>query len=300
MKKPQLMIIGAGPAGLSAAVYGCRYGMEVTVFESLSPGGQMNSTPQVDNYPGIMEIDGYSLSEAMRKQAVALGTIIKNEEVTELLLEERQIKTKEALYNPNAIIIATGAKRKKLMVKGEEEFTGKGVSYCATCDAAFYKGKVVAIVGGGNTALEDALFLSRVCSKVYLVHRREEFRGMNSLENAVRNAENVELHLSSEVKEIVGDKKVSSIILKPKKKEEISIEVAGVFIAVGTEPENALYSEKLPSDKSGYIIAGEDCQTMLPGVFVAGDCRKKPLRQIVTAASDGAVAAFSAAIHCSV
>lgn len=308
MNKPKLMIIGAGPAGLSAAIYGCRYGMEVTVFEAFAPGGQLNTTPQIDNYPGIMEIDGFSLSDAMKKQAVSLGATIASKQVTELLLSERIVKTKETEYKADAVVIATGAKRRKLSVPGEDELFGKGVSYCATCDGAFYKNKDVAIVGGGNTALEDALFLAGICSTVYLIHRRDEFRGMKSLESAVRANEKIKLCLSSTVNEIKGDKKVSSIVISDSNNTDginsdsktTELSVNGVFVAIGTEPESELFINQIPLDKSGYIIASEDCQTMLPGVFAAGDCRKKPLRQIVTAAADGANAAFHAALHCNI
>lgn len=297
--KPEIIIIGAGPAGLTAALYACRYGLAVTIFEALAEGGQLTSTPEVDNYPGVPHIDGFTLAESMKKQAVEAGAVIRHEAVTAIELEGKKVITASGEYQASTLLLANGAKRRKLECEGEEKFTGKGVSYCATCDGAFFRGKDVAIVGGGNTALEDALFLSRLCKTVYLIHRRDSFRGMDSLSKAVLSAPNILFCKNSRISEIRGDTRVNEILLVSEGEEDRGISVSAIFVAIGTIPDTELLRGQLPLDTSGYVIAGEDCKTMLPGVFVAGDCRKKPLRQIVTATADGAVAAFEAANYCS-
>ncbi len=296
----KIIVVGAGPAGITSAIYARRYGVDVTVFEKLYEGGQVTTTPEVENYPAVPKVDGFTLANLMKTQAVELGTEFINEEVTGLALKG-QVKTVsvgDKTYECDAVILATGASRRKLDVKGEAKFTGRGVSYCATCDGSFFKDKVTAVVGGGNTSLEDAIFLAGVCSKVYIIHRRDEFRAMPYLTNIVEKTENIEILYDAIVEEICGDKKVDTIKVKSVKTNEITdVAIDGVFVAVGTLPDNSLYKDYLNLDEFGYVDAGEDCKTNIEGVYIAGDCRKKPLRQIVTATSDGAVASFEATTY---
>ena len=293
-----ILIIGAGPAGLTAAIYASRYGLNVAVFEKMSYGGQVSQTPEVDNYPGIKSISGFEFSQNIYDQALSTGAEIVMTEIESFDITGRvkKITTTQGEYSGGAVIIANGARRRHLNCPGEEEFAGRGVSYCATCDGNFFKNQDVAIAGGGNTALEDALFLSNLCSKVYLIHRRNEFRGMKSLSDAVRARSNIELILDSTVESINGDSKVSSVTVKNTVSQSLNeLNVSAIFVAVGTEPENKFFKEILKLDKRGYIDASEDCATTVPGVFAAGDTRAKPLRQIVTATADGATSAFMAA-----
>lgn len=301
--KSDIMILGAGPAGLTAAIYARRYGYTVRIFEGMMAGGQMATTPEVENYPGIARIDGFSLSMAMKEQAELLGAQIVPEQVTQMsLLNDEKVFTvaSGSEYYSDAVIIANGAVRRKLGCDGEERLSGMGVSYCATCDGAFFKGKRVAIVGGGNTALEDALFLANGCEKVYLIHRRDEFRGIKQLSDAVRVNSKIEILYNSKILSINGNNKVESITtqtLDAEKKPAVNdIELSAVFVAVGTIPNNQIaQAAGLSLDENGYFNVKEDCVTEIDGVFAAGDCRNKPLRQIVTATADGAAAAFSAA-----
>lgn len=296
----KIIIVGAGPAGITAAIYARRYGVDVIVFEKLYEGGQVCTTPEVENYPAVPKIDGYSLATLMKNQALELGTTFINEEVTGLALKGRvkTVTTSANSYECDAVILATGASRRKLDAKGEAKFTGRGVSYCATCDGSFFKGKVTAVAGGGNTALEDAIFLAGVCEKVYIIHRRDEFRAMPYLTNIVKKTKNIELLYDSVVDEICGEKKVDTLKIKSTKTEEITeISVDGIFVAVGTLPENELFKDYLNLDEFGYVDATENCKTNIEGVYIAGDCRQKPLRQIVTATCDGAVSAFEATTY---
>ena len=294
-----IIIIGGGPAGLSAALYAKRYGMSLMVLESAMYGGQVANTPEVENYPGIMSIGGADFAFQLYEQIANLGVEIKLEGVdsADLSGPVKVIKTSKDTYEAKTVIIANGAKRRKLMCVGERELTGKGVSYCATCDGAFFKGKDVAIVGGGNTALEDAMFLANNCKTVHLIHRRDAFRGNQILVDALLRRENIIIHYDSVVDEIYGHDKVHGIIinnLKNSALERVDIPVSGVFVAIGLEPDNKLFADQITLDKAGYIIAGEDCITNIKGVYAAGDTRTKGLRQIITAAADGAVAAFEA------
>ena len=291
-----LMILGAGTAGLSAAIYAVRAGLSVRLLENSVYGGQILNSPDVDNYPGIPSISGFDFVQNLHDHAAGLG--VKPESVTvsrvELTGDIKRVHTPREVLEARAIILATGASHRKLGCAGETEFQGRGVSYCATCDGAFFRGKDVAIVGGGNTALEDALFLANSCKTVFLVHRREGFRAHQSVIDAVRARENIRLLLSATVETIIGDKQVTGIVLRSTKDESLSEQtVSGVFVAVGLDPNTSLFKGQLDLD-GGYICAGEDCRTSLPGVFAAGDVRTKPLRQLVTAASDGAVAAVEA------
>lgn len=298
MDKKDMLIIGAGPAGLTAALYCRRYGLSCAVIEKLVEGGQLATTPIVENYPGVADISGFELAQSMKKQAEKAGAEFINSEVISVDFSgnEKKLTLKSGELIGTTVIIATGAKRRKLGCKGEDSFAGRGVSYCATCDGAFFRGKTVLVVGGGNTALEDALFLSGLCEKVYLVHRRDEMRGMKALVSAVTANEKIEVLYSTQLVEISGEMRVSSVTIESAENRR-TLAVDGVFIAIGTQPDNDAFKEAINLDESGYIIAAEDCKTNVDGVYAAGDSRKKPLRQIVTATADGATAAFEAASY---
>lgn len=286
-----LIILGAGTAGLSAAIYAVRAGLSLRLLETSLPGGQILNSPDVDNYPGIPSISGFDFVQNLTAHAAGLGVEPEFTAVSraDLAGNVKRIRTGREILESRAVILATGASHRSLGCPGEAEFRGKGVSYCATCDGAFFRGKDVAVVGGGNTALEDALFLANLCRRVYLIHRREEFRAQQAAVNAVRSRENIQLVLGEQVERISGDRLVSAVTLKSGRE----LPVSGVFIAVGLAPNTALFEGQLDLD-NGYIRAGEDCHTSLPGVFAAGDVRTKPLRQLITAAADGAVAAVEA------
>ena len=286
-----LIIIGAGPAGLTSAIYACRAGLSVKVFEELTPGGQAAVTPEIENYPGMKKVSGSDFAISLFEQATELGAEIEFERVVKIENAEggKKVITDGGEYFSKTVIIANGAKRRKLEIPGEDEFSGRGVSYCATCDGAFFKDKTVAVIGGGNTALEDALYLANLCEKVYLVHRRDEFRAVKNLVERVKNNEKIEILYSQSPTEIKGDNKVSSVALQ----NGVELVVDGVFVAIGLKPDNERF-ENIVELENGYIKAGEDCRTTCDGIFAAGDTRTKSLRQIVTATSDGAIAATCA------
>lgn len=292
-----LIIIGAGPAGLSAAVYAARAELDFIVIEgSMMQGGQVLTTYDVDNYLGLPGIGGFDMGMKFAEHAKKLGVTFVTENVISMEIQRnvKSVKTDKNTYESKTIIIATGAVHKKAGIPGEAEFTGKGVSYCATCDGAFFKNKVTAVVGGGDVAVEDALYLSRMCGKVYLIHRRDEFRAAKSLVKKARETDNIEFVLDSVVEKIDGENKVRSINIRSKKGATIkTIEVDGVFFAVGMQPVTAFVDKNIEMNEAGYIIAGEDCATNIPGVYAAGDIRTKQLRQIITAAADGANAVTS-------
>nr|UWI48662.1 thioredoxin-disulfide reductase [Clostridioides difficile] len=298
-----IIVIGAGPAGLTSAIYAMRAGLSVTVFEKSIYGGQVASTSEVENYPAVQKISGIEFSTNIYNQAVSQGVDIQFDEVEEIHLEGKVkiVKTASGEHKAKAVILANGVERRKLGCIGEKEFTGRGVSYCATCDGAFFKNKEVAIVGGGNTALEDALFLANNCTKVYLIHRRDDFRGEEVLEKSVKARKNIEILYSHGVEKIEGEKTVSRIEVKDLKTEEKrTIDVSGIFIAIGLKPNNKMFENVLDLDEGGYIVSDESCTTSVEGVYVAGDSRTKFLRQIITAASDGAIAAVQAANYINV
>lgn len=288
------IIIGSGPAGLTAGIYGRRARLDIIVLEK-NPvsGGQIINTYEVDNYPGMPGVSGFELASQFRGHCERLEVPFKEGEVTGVSLEEeiKEITLEgEEPLKARTVILAGGAVNRKLMIPGEKEFTGKGVSYCATCDGAFFRGKTAAVIGGGDVALEDAIFLSRMCKKVYIIHRRNSFRGAKNMGERLAAAENVEIVWNSVVEEIHGEQSVQGIMVKNKVSgEEKELPVDGVFVAVGTAPSTELYRKTaLAMDENGYILAGEDCTTNIPGVLAAGDIRKKELRQIVTAVADGA------------
>lgn len=292
-----LIIIGSGPAGLSAAVYAQRARLDALVIEKeMMSGGQVLTTYEVDNYPGLPGINGFDLGMKFREHADRLGARFAEDQVLQVEKTEEGflVKGEKETYRTRTVLIATGAAHRKLGVPGEERLAGMGVSYCATCDGAFFRDKVTAVAGGGDVALEDAIFLSRICRKVYLIHRRDELRGAKSLQEAVMALDNVEILWDTVIEEIQGDGQVESLKLKNKKTgEERDLPVQGVFIAVGITPNSQAFEGTVEMDR-GYIIAGEDCRTSVPGILAAGDVRTKQLRQIVTAAADGANAVTSA------
>nr|MBQ8252784.1 thioredoxin-disulfide reductase [Lachnospiraceae bacterium] len=287
-----VVIVGSGPAGMAAGIYAKRAGLQAVVLEKTGIcGGQVLSTYEVDNYPGLPMSNGFDLSEKFREHAERLGVEIKAAAVERI---EDGGKTKilitdDGNYETKSVILATGADHAKLGVPGEEDLTGMGVSYCATCDGAFFRGRTVAVVGGGDVAVEDAIFLARGCEKVYLIHRRNELRAAKILQDALMKLPNVEIVWDSELKEITGEDQVESLLIYNKKTQQtMQLTVAGVFIAVGNVPNTALVEGFVAMDEKGYVIADETCETSVPGVFAAGDVRTKQLRQIITAASDGA------------
>ena len=293
-----VIIIGAGTAGLTAAIYALRAGKSVLVLEQGTYGGQIVNTPKVENYPGIEQISGYEFASGLFKQAEKLGMEYRNEKVIGVRQEGtcKVVETEGETYEAAALVLATGAKNRPLGVERETELTGRGISYCATCDGMYFRGKKVAVVGGGNTALEDAAFLSNYCEQVYVIHRRETFRGEDKLVKELREKVNVEFLLNKTVQELKGDTTLQAVMLRDKNSGEVSrLEIDGLFVAIGQVPENGIFADLLELDEGGYIVAGEDCRTNVEGIFAAGDCRKKTVRQLTTAAADGAVAALGAA-----
>ncbi len=296
VQKYDLVIVGSGPAGLAAAIYAERARIRTLVIEKgMVSGGQVLTTYEVDNYPGLPGVGGYDLGTKFREHADNLGAQFAEDEV--LRIEDagdvKRIVCEHETYEAKAVILATGASHRKLAVPGEEELAGMGVSYCATCDGAYFRKKVTAVIGGGDVALEDAIFLSRMCEKVYLIHRRDEFRGAKSIQEQVFSRENIEVVWDTVVERITGTEKVEALAVKNVKTgEEREISVSGVFVAVGITPASQAFEGLVEMDH-GYIKAGEDCCTSCPGIFAAGDVRTKPLRQIITAAADGANAVTS-------
>lgn len=293
-----IVIIGAGTAGLTAAIYGQRAGLSCTVFEKYAPGGQIVNSPSIENYPGMFGVSGYDYSMALFEQAQKLGAEVQfaEAESVDFSGKTKKIKTSAGDFEAKAVIIANGAARRKIGCKGEEEFEGRGVSYCATCDGNFFRGKAVAVVGGGESAFEEAEYLSEICEKVYLIHRRDVFTAAKTAVDSVLKKKNVTVLTNSVIEEIKGEAAVSSVVIKNRANgSKAEIPLSAVFVSIGLVPENKIFEGVLRLDESGYIDAGEDCLTGAEGVFVAGDTRKKQLRQLVTAASDGAAAATAAA-----
>ncbi len=289
------IIIGAGPAGLTAAIYCLRNGLDVVIFDKNIYGGQVAITNEIENYPAIQKISGVEFSNSLYNQVISLGGKFIFEEIVSVNFSKNKktVFTSEKEYTSKTVIIATGAKRRHLNCEGEDRLIGRGVSYCATCDGAFFKNKTVCVVGGGNTALEDCLFLSNICKKVNLIHRRDSFRAEKSLSNLVKSKKNINILYNSTVKKINGEKTVSSILIEDLvKKDSYELKTDAIFIAIGLEPDTMMFKNILDMDNNNYLISNENCTTNIDGVYVAGDCRSKLLRQIVTASSDGAISAF--------
>ena len=289
-----IIIVGAGPAGLTAGIYSARANKKVLVLEALSYGGQIINTPSIENYPGEKNISGFDFATNLYNQSKELGVEIifqkvidiKNDKIKEVITNKESFKTK-------SIIIATGCENRKLGLPNEDSLIGKGISYCATCDGNFYKNKTVAVVGGGNTAIEDALYLSDIVNKVYLIHRRDSFRAEEKIVNLLKEKTNIEFVLNSNIVKINGESNLESIEIS-NGNDNKTLNIDGLFIAIGRIPENENFKNLVDVDENGYIIAKENCKTNVSGIFVAGDNRTKEVRQLVTATSDGAIAAIEA------
>ena len=293
-----LIIVGGGPGGYTAALYGARAGLDTVVLEKLSAGGQMALTHQIDNYPGFETgIDGFELAEKMQQQAERFGAKTEYAEVNrvDLQAEPKQLHTSEGVFYGRAVILATGANPRELGLPKEKELVGKGVAYCAACDGQFYRGKTVAVVGGGNSAAADALLLSRIAKKVILVHRRDSLRADKVSAEPLYKAENVEFYWNSQVTELLHGEKLTGVKVKNVHSgEESDLACDGLFISVGRVPATGLFREQVELDDGGYVAAGESTRTNIPGVYAVGDVRAKPVRQIVTALADGAAAVHMA------
>ncbi|MBR3972646.1 MAG: thioredoxin-disulfide reductase [Oscillospiraceae bacterium] len=293
-----MVIIGGGPGGYTAALYAARAGLDTVVLEKLSAGGQIALTAQVDNYPGFEEgIDGFSLGEKMQAQAERFGAQTEYAEVTsvDLNASPKKIESSEGTFYGRTVVFSTGAGPRELGVPKEQQFVGKGIAYCAACDGMFFRGKTVAVVGGGNSAAADALLLSRVAKKVIIIHRRDSLRATKIYHEPLMNAENVEFRWNSTVEELLHEGKLTGVRLRDVLSGEESIlELDGLFVSIGRKPATALVEGQLKLDKGGYIIAGESTETSIPGVYAVGDVRTKKLRQVVTAVADGATAVHMA------
>ena len=297
-KKFDVIVLGGGPAGYTAAMYTARAGLSTLVIEKLYAGGQMTQTPNIENYPGFPQgIDGVLLGMNFQAGAQNAGVQTLNAEVTAVKLqgEEKVLTTAEGDYIGKTVIIATGADHRHLGLEREWELTGKGVAYCATCDGMFYRGKIVAVVGGGNSAASEALVLSRIAKKVYLIHRRDSLRASKTYHEPLQQAENVEFIWNSQVSGLLGNEKLSGVVLQNVQTgEERELELDGLFVSIGRNPATEMFRGQLELDEAGYIVADESTRTSLPGVYAVGDVRTKTLRQVVTAVADGAMAAHHA------
>ncbi|MBE7013633.1 MAG: FAD-dependent oxidoreductase [Ruminococcaceae bacterium] len=291
-----IIIIGGGPAGLTAAVYGLRAGKKVLVIEKGTFGGQITSSPKVENIPGFVSVTGNEFAEKLIEQAMNLGLDVECCEALGIIDEDiKTVKTDEGDFYAKSVIIATGTKHRLLGIEKEEEFIGNGISFCAVCDGAFYEDKTVAVIGGGNSALQEAVLLSETCKKVYIVQNLDFLTGEKKLAEQLEKKENVEIILGVTVSKIIADKDIKGIIIKKEATgEETTLDIDGMFIAVGLIPQNEIFKDTLKLNDWGYVEASEDCKTNRDGIFVAGDCRTKRIRQVATAASDGAIAALAA------
>lgn len=292
-----IVIVGGGPAGMTAAIYGLRAGKKVMLIEGTTFGGQITLSPHVENYPGIAGMSGNEFAAAMTEQITALGVEMEYTKVTGIRdnRTSKTVITEDGEIEGKTVILATGVSHRKLGIKREEELIGQGVSYCAVCDGAFFKGMDVAVVGGGSTALQDAGFLSEYCKSVAIIHRRDEFRGETALVEKLKEKPNVTFVLDSVVTELKGDDVLKGVIVKNKKTEqEVELKLDGLFVAIGQRPKNEIFEDIVKLNEYGYILSSEDCMTSAPGIFAAGDCRTKEVRQLTTATADGSVAALAA------
>jgi len=297
-KAYDMIIVGGGPGGYTAALYAVRAGLDVMLIERLSAGGQMNLTGQIDNYPGFPEgVDGFQLGYHMQQQAERFGAKTKYAEVLKLELDGKvkSVHTNEGIYKAKSVVISTGANPRSLGVEREREMVGRGVGYCAHCDGMFYKGKSVVVVGGGNSAVAEALFLSRIAKEVILVHRRDSLRATQIYHKPLQETSNIRILWNSQVVELLGEEVLDGVKVQNLLDGSVEqLDVQGVFVSIGRKPATDLVKDQLTLDGAGYIMAGEDTKTNLPGVYAVGDVRTKALRQIVTAVSDGAMAAHMA------
>ena len=294
-----IIIVGGGPAGLTAAIYACRAGKTVLVIEKSAFGGQITWSPRVENFPSYVSVSGTELGDKLLEQAMEQGAEVELDEVV-AVRDSGAVKTviceSGASFEGRALIIAVGARPRARGLEREEELTGNGVCFCAVCDGAFYSGKAVAVNGGGNSALQDAVLLSEKCSKVYLIHRRDSFRGEARLVDVLKAKGNVEFVLNASITKLLGEEELSGILVEQDGKER-RIDLAGLFVAIGHRPDLKIFSEFAELDEAGYADSDERCLTGTPGVFVAGDCRKKSVRQLTTAAADGSVAVLAACAY---
>ena len=292
-----VIIIGGGPAGYTAALYSARAGLDTLIIEKMSVGGQMTLTGDIENYPGFESIDGFTLGMNMQTAAERFGAVTEYGEVTAVDLNKniKEIKIDQATYYSKTVVLAMGASPRLLGIEGEAEFTGRGIHYCAHCDGRFYKDKTVAVIGGGNSAVADALYLSRIAKKVILVHRRDTLRATKIYHEPLKNTQNVEFMWNSQVSKLITDTRVKGAIIKNTlTNQENELDCDAIFVSIGRRPDTNIVKDIIALDENGYIIADESAKTNIDGVFVAGDVRTKALRQIVTATSDGAVAAHFA------
>lgn len=290
-----IIIIGAGPAGMTAALYAKQARKNILVLEKEIYGGQILKADKIKNYPGFKEISGYEFSNNLYNQLTDLGAEIKFEEVIEIISNEdfKEIKTKKGNYTAKSVIIASGAKNRKLNLNNEDKLIGKGISYCTTCDGMFFKDKVVAIYGGGNSAIDGALYLSNICEKVYLIYRQKDFKTDNENINKLKSTQNIECIFNTNIIDLLGDDKLESITLK-EDETQYNLDIDGLFIEIGYIPVSEICKNIINTDSKGYIIANEDCKTNMDGIFAAGDIRIKEVRQLTTACSDGTTAALNA------
>ena len=285
-----IIIVGCGPAGMTAALYARRANKKVLVFEANAYGGQILKASVVENYPGVEKTTGFDIATKMYEQITNIGAEVKFEMVKKIT-KDREVITDKGTYKAKAIILATGSENRRLNIPGEVEYIGKGVSYCASCDGNFFKGKDVAVIGGGNTALEDTNYLSGICNKVYLIHRNESFRGDEALVDQVELDKNVEIIMNSNIVGISGDDVLNKITIKDKEENTRDIDISGLFVAIGQQPKNELFADIIELDEKGYIKTEDGVHTNQPFIYVAGDTRAKDLRQLTTAVSDGSIAA---------
>lgn len=288
-----IIIVGAGPAGLTSALYALRANKKVLVLEYKNYGGQIINASKIENYPGLPNISGFDFATALYNQVKSLNGEVRYETVTRID-EDKTVITNKNSYKAKAIILATGSENKKLNIPNEIDFIGKGISYCATCDGNFYKNKIAAVVGGGNTALEDAIYLSDLASEVYLIHRRDVFKGEKKYLDELKQKENVKIILNSSVMLVEGNDTLEQIVIQNNKGENTTIRIDGLFIAIGQEPKNESFSNLVALNKQGYFVSEDGVHTDKEGIYVAGDAREKNVRQITTAVSDGTIAALTA------
>ncbi len=292
-----IVIIGGGPSGLTAAIYGARAGKKILVLEKSGCGGQIVYAQEVENYPGYIKISGSQLAEKLVEQVMSLGADIEYDEAVEIINngDSHTVRTLGGEYQCRAVIIAAGARPRESGAEGETRFKGRGVSYCALCDGAFYRNKTVAVIGGGNTAISDAVYLSGICSKVYVIHRRDSFRAEKAVVNQLLSCDNVKILYDSVVETINGQDSVTGITIRNLKDNSLQQQpVEGVFVAVGNVPDTKQFDNVVRLDNNGYIVAGEDCSCDIRGIYAAGDCRNRRVKQLTTAVADGAVAAIEA------